>query len=183
MRIGSDVANFWGREGNADGPSLRNATRATLARLWLHGRWWINDPDCVVIRAHDTQLSLAEVQGWASVVALSGGMVFVGDDVSRVDESRLALLARLAEGTWGPTIIGPENRSKELPSRVIGGNLGGFSGGPDQSRKKGLASSSASDRPILGLIGGKTPYCLAGADASVRAAAQLLRAASPAVHG
>lgn len=95
MRIGSDVAAFWGREGNPDGPSLRNATRATLARMWMHGRWWTNDPDCLVVRADDTQLSLAEVQGWASVVALSGGMVFIGDDVSRVDESRLRLLARL----------------------------------------------------------------------------------------
>lgn len=95
MRIGSDVAAYWGREGNADGPSLRNATRATLARLWMHGRWWTNDPDCLVVRATDTALSLAEVQGWASVVALSGGMLFVGDDVSRVEPSRLELLSRL----------------------------------------------------------------------------------------
>jgi alpha-galactosidase len=78
MRIGSDVAAVWGREGNADGPALRNATRATLARMWIHGRWWTNDADCVVVRADGTQLSLTEVQGWASVVALSGGMVFVG---------------------------------------------------------------------------------------------------------
>jgi alpha-galactosidase len=110
MRIGSDVADVWGWEGNADGPSLRNATRATLARMWMHRRWWANDPDCVVVRADDTQLSLTEVQGWASVVALSGGMVFVGDDVSRVDESRLRLLARLlpasgqAASTGGPLV-------------------------------------------------------------------------------
>jgi alpha-galactosidase len=110
MRIGSDVAAAWGREGNADGPSLRNATRATLARMWMHGHWWANDPDCVVVRADDTQLSLDEVQGWASVVALSGGMLFVGDDVSRVDESRLRLLARLlppsdqAASTGGPLV-------------------------------------------------------------------------------
>jgi alpha-galactosidase len=95
MRIGSDVAAYWGSEGNADGPSLRNATRATLARGWMHGRWWANDPDCVVIRASETELSLAEVQAWAAVVALSGGMVFVGDDVSRVEPERLALLVRL----------------------------------------------------------------------------------------
>jgi alpha-galactosidase len=95
MRIGSDVAAYWGTEGNADGPSLHNATRATLARMWMHGRWWANDPDCVVVRGTDTQLSLAEVQAWASVVALSGGMVFVGDDVSRVQPDRLELLARL----------------------------------------------------------------------------------------
>jgi alpha-galactosidase len=95
MRIGADVAAYWGEEGNPDGPSLRNATRATLARLWMHGRWWTNDPDCVVVRASHTQLSLAEVQAWLSVVALSGGMVLVGDDVSQVEPQRLELLGRL----------------------------------------------------------------------------------------
>ena len=95
MRIGTDVAAYWGDEGNSDGPSLLNATRATLARLWMHGRWWTNDPDCVVVRGRDTQLSLAEVQAWLGVVALSGGMLFVGDDVSRVESERLDLLSRL----------------------------------------------------------------------------------------
>jgi alpha-galactosidase len=95
MRIGSDVAAYWGREGNADGPALVNALRATLARGWLQGRWWANDPDCVVIRSSDTELALHEVQAWASVVALSGGMLFVGDDVSQVEPERLDLLSRL----------------------------------------------------------------------------------------
>ncbi|HEX8968107.1 MAG TPA: glycoside hydrolase family 36 protein, partial [Chloroflexota bacterium] len=95
MRIGSDVAAYWGAEGNADGPSLRNATRATLARLWLHGRWWANDPDCVIVRTSDTDLSPAEVQAWASVVALSGGMLFVGDDVSRLNAVELHTVGRL----------------------------------------------------------------------------------------
>jgi alpha-galactosidase len=96
MRIGSDVAPFWGRPDaeSPDGPSTANALRATLARSWLQGRWWVNDPDCVLVR-DESQLSLAEVQAWASIVALSGGMVFVGDDVSRVAPDRLALLSRL----------------------------------------------------------------------------------------
>jgi alpha-galactosidase len=95
MRIGSDVASYWGEEGNSDGPALRNAMRATLARLWMHGRWWSNDPDVVVVRANDSQLSFAEVQAWAAVVALSGGMLFEGDDLSRVEPARRELLARL----------------------------------------------------------------------------------------
>jgi alpha-galactosidase len=95
MRIGADVASYWGVEGNADGPALRNAMRATLARLWMHGRWWSNDPDVVVVRANDCQLTLAEVQAWAAVVALSGGMLFEGDDLSRLEPERLELLTRL----------------------------------------------------------------------------------------
>jgi len=95
MRIGSDVAGYWGGDGTPDGPGLRNAASATLARLWMHGRWWANDPDCVLVRGSDTQLSMAEVQAWASIVALSGGMLFAGDDLSAVEPERLELLARL----------------------------------------------------------------------------------------
>jgi alpha-galactosidase len=95
MRIGSDVAPFWGGEGNSDGPSMHNALRATLARMWMHGQWWTNDPDCLLVRAEDSQLTLDEVRAWASVVALSGGMVLVGDDLSRVSDDRLSILSRL----------------------------------------------------------------------------------------
>ena len=117
MRVGSDVAEFWGGEGNADGPSLHNATRATLARLWLHARWWINDPDCLIIRSDDTQLSLAEVQAWATVVALSGGMVFVGDDLSSVHPSRLALLARLLPSSGRAARVAGSS-SGSIPERL-----------------------------------------------------------------
>jgi alpha-galactosidase len=117
MRIGSDVAAYWGDEGNSDGPALRNATRATLARGWMHGRWWANDPDCVIVRGSDTQLSLAEVEAWAAVVALSGGMLFVGDDVSRVESERLDLLSRLIP----PSGVAAEVRGplvNRMPSRL-----------------------------------------------------------------
>ena len=107
MRIGSDVAAYWGAEGNADGPSLRNATRATLARGWMHGRWWTNDPDCLLVRASDTELALAEVEAWASVVALSGGMLFIGDDLSRVDADRLAFASRLWPPSGQAAQVGP----------------------------------------------------------------------------
>ena len=117
MRIGSDVAAYWGDEGNSDGPALRNATRATLARGWMHGRWWANDPDCVIVRAADTQLSLAEVEAWAAVVALSGGMLFVGDDVSRVEPERLALLARLIPPSGQAAEVGPPLLNR-MPSRL-----------------------------------------------------------------
>lgn len=96
MRIGSDVAPFWRREGSeVGGPALANAVRSTLARGWQHRRWWANDPDCVLARAHDSDLTEAEVRAWASVVALSGGMTVLGDDVARLEPERRALLARL----------------------------------------------------------------------------------------
>jgi alpha-galactosidase len=73
----------------------------------MQGRWWTNDPDCVVIRATDTELSLAEVEAWMAVVALSGGMLFVGDDVSRVGSERLEMLSRLFPPSGQAAVPGP----------------------------------------------------------------------------
>lgn len=96
MRIGSDVAPYWHPPGGRTvGPATVNALRTTLAHGWMHGRWWANDPDCVLARDADSDLTPAEVRAWASVVALSGGMVLIGDDLSRIGSDQRALLARL----------------------------------------------------------------------------------------
>lgn len=105
MRIGSDVAPYW-RKGSEPGPSLANALRATLARGWMHGRWWANDPDCVLARGHDTELTESEVQAWAGVVALSGGMVMAGDDLAALEEDRVRLLSRLLPPLGEPAETG-----------------------------------------------------------------------------
>ncbi|MDE3074478.1 MAG: alpha-galactosidase [Chloroflexota bacterium] len=95
MRVGEDVAPFWRRENNQAGPAMNNALQSTLLHNWMHRRWWINDPDCVMVRAHDSQLTLEEVRAWAGVVALSGGMVLVSDDLARLEPERIELLGRL----------------------------------------------------------------------------------------
>jgi alpha-galactosidase len=94
MRIGSDVAPHWN---GPTGPATFNAVRATLTRAWMHRRWWLNDPDCVLARA-DTQLSEVEVRAWASVIALSGGMLVLGDELSQLDRTRRGWLTRLFPG-------------------------------------------------------------------------------------
>jgi alpha-galactosidase len=92
MRVGPDVSTTW-----ADGtrPSVRHATRMTLQRNWMHGRWWANDPDCLIVRDMDTALSDPEVRFLATAIALSGGIVALGDDVSRLAGERLAMAAAL----------------------------------------------------------------------------------------
>ena len=31
-------------------PSASNMVRNTINRLCMHNRWWINDPDCIIMR-------------------------------------------------------------------------------------------------------------------------------------
>lgn len=78
MRVGPDIKAVWA---NGPNPSVRHAMRMTLQRGWMHGRWWANDPDCFLVGAGETQLGEAEARFLASAIALSGGLVALGDDL------------------------------------------------------------------------------------------------------
>jgi len=105
MRIGTDVGPSWHptyfgtqfffRPEPTFPGSVRNVLRNTLARMPLHRRWWINDPDCLLVRQEDTRLTPAEVQTLATVLALSGGSLIVSDDLPALAEERVEWLARL----------------------------------------------------------------------------------------
>jgi alpha-galactosidase len=104
MRVGPDVAPSWKPryafidapiQNELDLPSARNALHNTITRAPLHRRWWINDPDCLLLRRTETQLSEAEVQALVTVVALSGGAAMVSDDLLALDAERRSWLARI----------------------------------------------------------------------------------------
>jgi alpha-galactosidase len=103
MRIGADVAPNWHPryfntqiffKPEPDFPSARNAVHNALTRAPLHQRWWINDPDCLLIRP-DTLLSLAEVQTLATAIAITGGSLLLSDDLLQLPPDRLKLARAL----------------------------------------------------------------------------------------
>ena len=104
MRIGPDVAPWWAppavHDAYADAaPSTKNAARNTMARSFQHRRLWLNDPDCLMLRTRDTQLDAEQVETWARVVAASGGMALVSDDLALLDTASRRLLEDvIAEG-------------------------------------------------------------------------------------
>ncbi len=98
MRIGPDVAVHWHPFwSDLTFMSAENAARTTIARYFAHGRLWINDPDCVLVRQRDDQsdLTLSEVRTLATVIGLSGGMVLSGDNLPTLAPRRLKYLAKL----------------------------------------------------------------------------------------
>ena len=108
-RLGIDIHNHWAHvEWVADYLQLR---------YWLHNRIWINDPDFLVVRGLDTSteaetnvtnpaahrphpprwrrgpvFTLDEAKTWATLVALTGGSVFLSDRIATLNEAGLALL-------------------------------------------------------------------------------------------
>ena len=56
MRVSSDTNAEWDEMflqrilGAGDGPPcLRNALHFSITRSFLHRKWWLNDPDCVLL--------------------------------------------------------------------------------------------------------------------------------------
>jgi hypothetical protein len=95
MRIGPDVAPYWDDplriQWTRDPHALctKTAVRSILNRCAFHRRWWLNDPDCLLLRETDTRLTAAERFTLAVAAAVTGGLLFYSDR-----------LARLPEQTW-----------------------------------------------------------------------------------
>ncbi|MCJ7659744.1 MAG: alpha-galactosidase [Anaerolineales bacterium] len=97
MRIGADVDRRWNAsykgiefllKNESDMPSTRWSTHSAITRAPMHRRWWINDPDCLLVRP-TTNLTLAEVQTLATTIALTGGSMLLSDHLPDLPSDRL----------------------------------------------------------------------------------------------
>ncbi len=104
MRIGPDTGPHWnprlfGLQGpfrsDPSIPALRNSLRNTLNRSWMHHRWWINDPENLMVRDQGTALTHDEVQAQATVIGLSGGQLVISDDLPRLTPEQREVAAAL----------------------------------------------------------------------------------------
>ena len=104
MRVSPDVSPTDEPElGDMSQPGLRSAMVAGRARTWQHGRFWVNDPDCLIVRPE-----VASRDAWAEHVTTGGGLVVSSDPLGALDERGLELTRqslRPAEPvpvTWHP---------------------------------------------------------------------------------
>lgn len=103
MRIGADVSGSWRPFFFGMGfpfkkephmPSARNSIQNILVRAGLHRKWWINDPDCLLVRP-DSRLNPDEVKSLATAIGMTGGSVLLSDDITRLPDERIELAAAL----------------------------------------------------------------------------------------
>lgn len=103
MRISVDVNHIWSGDlmswllRDRNYPNVRGALINTLTRSYMHNRFWINDPDCLMVRGRDTKLTLEQVYLMSSVMALSGGMLLLSDDLTHLEADRFEIFARAIE--------------------------------------------------------------------------------------
>jgi alpha-galactosidase len=91
MRISPDIAPHWDpAEGDISQPSQLGALAIGRARAWQHGRWWVNDPDCLIVRPE------VERRGtWARYLAAHRALAVSSDRLVELDDAGLAWTRQL----------------------------------------------------------------------------------------
>lgn len=107
MRVSADVAPHWDPvhawPGFAEAaPAAANAVRASILRAPMHGRLWLNDPDCVLLRRHDTSLDDAQREALVAAVERAGGFTVLSDDLTRYGDEQWDVVERLRRAPGGP---------------------------------------------------------------------------------
>ena len=125
MRISADVSPNWSPQfygvrfpfrNEPNMPSTRNAIQNILSRSMMDPYFWVNDPDCLLVR-DDSNLSLAEVQSLATAISLSGGAFLISDDMTRLSPERLKLAASLLP-ILPPNPVVPDLFTSYMPTQL-----------------------------------------------------------------
>lgn len=82
MRVGPDVALGWAASGgDLSRPGIRSAAVSTVGRAFTHGRFWLNDPDCFMVRP-----GIERREEWADLVETFSGVRISSDRLLSLDE-------------------------------------------------------------------------------------------------
>jgi alpha-galactosidase len=89
MRVSPDTFH----EGGEDGSDGLRGLMPLAARAWQQGRFWVNDPDCLVARP-----SYAQRDRWSDAVAAFGGLASFSDRLGDLDDHGLTQVRALLAG-------------------------------------------------------------------------------------
>jgi alpha-galactosidase len=154
-RIGPDVAPSWPIEAKTEPlagyrgsqPSTRNAWFNTAARSFMHRRLWLNDPDCLMLRNAETELTAEQMRTWAQAVGVSGGMALVSDDLALVDAQGRALLDEAIELGRASDDNAHAGRVATSPGLLGGTHPTALASGAVRLEVEGGDGTSRMDRP------------------------------------
>jgi alpha-galactosidase len=99
MRVSPDISlTYAPRDDDPSQPSQLGAALCTVERAWQHGRFWVNDPDCIVARP-----AVEHREEWATVVERYGGLRASSDRIADLDEWGLQTTRTLLSTAPPPT--------------------------------------------------------------------------------
>ncbi|MCE7008823.1 alpha-galactosidase [Kibdelosporangium philippinense] len=91
MRVSPDIApTYLPEDDDISMPGQWGAVLNGESRSFQHGRFWVNDPDCIVARP-----GIERREGWASHVSKFGGLRGSSDAIDQLDDWGLETTRRL----------------------------------------------------------------------------------------
>ena len=107
MRTSPDVGTRYEPDGgDLSRPSVRSALVTGRSRAWTHGRWWIHDPDCLLVRPE-----IERREEWARHIEESRGLVASSDPLDALDGWGLETTRRLLRPSSTEPLIDAGSRS------------------------------------------------------------------------
>ncbi len=99
MRVSPDTGpEYEPLQGDLSQPSVRSAVLSGVGRAWQHGRFWVNDPDCLLARPQ-----VDRREQWAAHVERYGGLRGSSDRLRGLDDWGLQVTRRLLSTVPPPT--------------------------------------------------------------------------------
>ncbi|WP_341954636.1 glycoside hydrolase family 36 protein [Salinibacterium sp. TMP30] len=110
MRVAPDVDLTWAAAGNdLSRPGLRSAAVSTAGRAFTHGRFWVNDPDCFMVRP-----GIERRDDWANIVEKFSGVRISSDRLRDLDRWGLNRTRSLLQPAT-PTTLGNDDLFSHYP--------------------------------------------------------------------
>jgi alpha-galactosidase len=104
MRVSPDTGpEYEPTAGDLSQPSVRSAVVSGVGRAWQHGRFWVNDPDCLLARPQ-----VERRKDWAAHIERHGGLRGSSDGLRALDEWGLRTTRRLLATVPPPQPFGLE---------------------------------------------------------------------------
>jgi len=93
--IGEDTAPYWKTKPSGfQGPNAYFALKNALLRQFMHRAFWLNDPDCLLLRGRETELTRNERELYALSAGALDNMVIVSDKLQLLGREETGLLRR-----------------------------------------------------------------------------------------
>lgn len=114
-RIATDITPFWNRPGDFDeAPNVPNVCRNVINHTYMHRRLFINDPDTIIVREDNTELTRNECAFWRDAVRLAGGSLLLSDRMSTLTGERAQWLEELVRH-YDENDVWPVDRMENYP--------------------------------------------------------------------
>jgi alpha-galactosidase len=95
MRIGEDTAPYWKTKPSGfQGPNAFFALKNALMRQFMHRAFWLNDPDCLLVRDREIELGRSERELYALAAGALDNMIIDSDRLSFLGRPEKDLLGR-----------------------------------------------------------------------------------------